>query len=265
MSLRGHVHTVAGDPATCDEYGYGLGAPDGILVLHYRFDTTVDFTERRQDLLHQLYWAPAGMIAARHAGQTAFLGPGEVFWAHRAVTHEIRADGGVLYRVCLREVPAGLVGLAAGAVGLSPLAASLIRRLGGPGCPLSVGLTARAQIMEALVVTDPDRTFGADGGYAATVARALTRNPADPTSLAEWAVQLHVSSKTLQRDFLRSYGVAYTRWRTVLRLQAARVLLEQHAVTEVAHLVGYASPSAFVAAFAREYGHTPGRHTTRLR
>ncbi|MDT0310124.1 hypothetical protein RM780_24675 [Streptomyces sp. DSM 44917] len=28
----------------------------------------------------------------------------------------------------------------------------------------------------------------------------------------------------------------------------------------VAHLVGYASPSAFIAAFAREYGHTPGRH-----
>jgi AraC-like DNA-binding protein len=117
--------------------------------------------------------------------------------------------------------------------------------------------------MSGLRATTGTGGLGAGGGYAVTVARALTRDPADPTSLGEWADRLHVSTKTLQRDFEREYGMAYTRWRTVLRLKASRVLLERHPVAEVAHRVGYASPSAFVAAFAREYGCTPGRHATR--
>ncbi|AXK37058.1 helix-turn-helix domain-containing protein [Streptomyces armeniacus] len=44
---------------------------------------------------------------------------------------------------------------------------------------------------------------------------------------------------------------------------AARVLLGDQPVTRVAHLVGYAGPSAFVEAFRKEYGHTPGRHADR--
>ncbi|MEU4422100.1 helix-turn-helix transcriptional regulator [Actinoplanes sp. NPDC024001] len=263
MSLRGHVHTVAGDPATCDEYGYRLGRPDGILVLHYRFSEPVDFSERRQDLLHQLYWAPTGMLAARHGNQTEFIGPAEVFWAHRAVTHEVRADGGVLFRVFLREIPAGLVGLAAGAAALTPEAAGLIQRLAGHSCDEAEAAHARVRIMAGLTASAGTGGLGAGGGYAAAVARALTRDPADATSLGEWADRLHVSAKTLQRDFEREYGMAYTRWRTMLRLKASRVLLDRHPVTEVAHLVGYASPSAFVAAFAREYGCTPGRHAGR--
>jgi AraC-like DNA-binding protein len=103
----------------------------------------------------------------------------------------------------------------------------------------------------------------AAGGLAATVARALLQNPADRTELREWAARLHVSMKTLQRDFVREYGISYRRWRTQLRLRISRVLLETQPVAEVAHRVGYASPSAFIAAFAREYGYTPGRRSAR--
>jgi AraC-like DNA-binding protein len=100
--------------------------------------------------------------------------------------------------------------------------------------------------------------------FAATVARALLQDPADRTELREWAARLHVSIKTLQRDFLREYGKSYSRWRTELRLRASRALLETQPVAEVALRVGYASPSAFIAAFAREYGYTPGRRVARL-
>jgi AraC-like DNA-binding protein len=103
----------------------------------------------------------------------------------------------------------------------------------------------------------------AAGGFAATVARALLQDPADRTELREWAARLHVSLKTLQRDFVREYGTSYRRWRTELRLRVSRVLLETQPVAEVAHRVGYASPSAFIAAFAREYGYTPGRRSAR--
>jgi AraC-like DNA-binding protein len=103
----------------------------------------------------------------------------------------------------------------------------------------------------------------APDGLAATVARALLQNPADRTELREWAARLHVSMKTLQRDFVREYGTSYRQWRTELRLRVSRALLETQTVAEVAHRVGYASPSAFIAAFAREYGYTPGRRSAR--
>ena len=100
-------------------------------------------------------------------------------------------------------------------------------------------------------------------GFAATVARALHRDPSDTTELREWAARLHCSVKTLQRDFMREYGTSYSRWRTALRLKASQALLPRFSVAEVARRVGYATPSAFCAAFVREFGYTPGRGTPR--
>ncbi|MFI6824814.1 helix-turn-helix domain-containing protein [Micromonospora sp. NPDC050187] len=111
--------------------------------------------------------------------------------------------------------------------------------------------------------TVDDRQPGGSG-VAVTVAMALAHDPGDPTRLDEWAERLHVSVKTLQRDFVREFGMSYTRLRTRLRLRASLALLEIRPVGEVAHRIGYASPSAFVAAFAREYGYTPGRADARI-
>nr|WP_281427295.1 helix-turn-helix transcriptional regulator [Nonomuraea ceibae] len=63
-----------------------------------------------------------------------------------------------------------------------------------------------------------------------------------------------------QRDFEREFGMPYSRVRTKLRLSTSRVLLETQPVAEVARRVGYSSPSAFISAFTKEYGCTPGRY-----
>jgi AraC-like DNA-binding protein len=270
MSSRRQTLTVDDDfgtgPVSCEEFGYGLGRPDGILVLRYRSSALLDFGESRQDLLHQFYWSPAGMLSARHGAATHFAGPGEVFWASRAVSHEVRAtDHQTVYRVCLRQVPDGLTGLRAGLATIDAEAARLIPAIARAGVPVDEGLAARARIMAGLRHA-PEQAIGRGAGRsscAMTVARALLHNPADRTELREWAARLHVSIKTLQRDFLREYGTSYSRWRTELRLRASRVLLETRPVAEVAHRVGYATPSSFIAAFAREYGYTPGRRTVR--
>lgn len=93
---------------------------------------------------------------------------------------------------------------------------------------------------------------------AHTVARALTIDPGDPATLEAWATRLHVSSKTLQRDFRKEFGAPYSEVRNLLRLRAATVLLDSMSVTEVADRVGYSSTSAFVQAFSRARGVTPG-------
>ncbi|MGW5158080.1 helix-turn-helix transcriptional regulator [Nonomuraea wenchangensis] len=128
------------------------------------------------------------MQATRYGARTQYVGPREAFWAHRAVTHEVRAaDRRSVHRIRLRKVP----------------------------------------------------------------------------GLAEWAERLHVSVKTLQRDFEREFGMPYSKVRTKLRLSTSRVLLETRPVAEVAHRVGYSSPSAFISAFTKEYGCTPGRYADR--
>ncbi|MBE1537239.1 helix-turn-helix domain-containing protein [Actinomadura algeriensis] len=250
------------DPVHCEEFGYGLGDPDGIFVLKYRSASALLLGETRQDFLHQLYWSPDGVLAVLNGSSTEFLGPREGYWAARATAHEVRAgDRQTVYRVCLREIPPALHDRRCGPVALTAEASDLIRRITRRDCDEATALAARRRIMTGLTpLTGDDAPRPAvGGGYALTVARALSHDPADPTPLSEWARRLRVSAKTLQRDFVREFGMPYTRWRTRHRLSAARVLLHAHPVTEVAHRVGYASPSAFIAAYAGRYGRTPGR------
>ncbi|WUH97894.1 AraC family transcriptional regulator [Spirillospora sp. NBC_00431] len=250
------------DPEICEEFGYGLGDPGGILVLRYRAAGALAFGESRQDFLHQLYWSPDGPLATLHGPSVRFVGAGEAFWARRAVSHEVRAgDRQTVYRICLREVPPALDGLRAGPVPIDDEAARLIETIARRACAEPAALAARARIMAGIGAPAPFAPRAGSGGtgFALAVARSLSHDPADPTRLDEWADRLRVSVKTLQRDFVREFGMPYTRWRTRLRLRAARVLLDSHPVGTVAHQVGYASPSAFITAFTKEYGHTPGR------
>ncbi|WP_320069826.1 AraC family transcriptional regulator [Micromonospora sp. RTGN7] len=253
---------LAADPVSCAEFGYGLGRPDGILVLRYRSAARLAYGENRQDFLHQLYWSPEGMLSARHGQDTTFIGPDEAFWVHRAVTHEVHAaDRQTLYRICLREVPAALDGLRAGAVGIDAEATRLVLALADPKYDEREAPEARRRIMAGLSPRSEradDRGSGGPG-VAVTVAMALANDPGDPTRLDEWAERLHVSVKTLQRDFTREFGMSYSQWRTRLRLRASLTLMRTRPVSEVARRIGYASPSAFISAFVREYGYTPGR------
>lgn len=67
------------------------------------------------------------------------------------------------------------------------------------------------------------------------------------------------SARTLARAFAAETGLTFQQWRTHARLRAALPMLAHNAPLEsVAHRVGYRSASAFVAAFRREVGATPG-------
>ena len=254
------------DPISCEEFGYGLGPTTGILILKYRTAGQLEFDQCRQDFIHQIYWSPDGVLATEHGLEAQFIGRGEAFWAHRAVTHEVRGgDWQTVYRIALREVPHGLSGVRAGVVTIDAEAALLIEEISKPAYDERQALAARSRILSGLQpALNPSQTRGPGrSGFALTVARELMRNPGDATRIDEWARRLHIGVKTLQRDFVRDFGMPLSQWRTKHRLRVSRVLLESQPVADVAHRVGYASPSAFVAAFAKEYGHTPGKLTKR--
>ena|SRR5690606_15153485 len=77
--------------------------------------------------------------------------------------------------------------------------------------------------------------------------------------LGDWSAGLGVSEKTLTRLFWRETGFTFRAWRQRLRLLSALPLLEQRQrVTDVALACGYDSTSAFIAAFRKHTGITPG-------
>lgn len=100
---------------------------------------------------------------------------------------------------------------------------------------------------------------------ARRVAARIVEHPASALRLEDWARVVHTSAKTLQRAFVKETGMTYPRWRLRARLLAARTMLEDgRSVESVARAVGYAGAGAFIAAFRREYGVTPGAHRARV-
>jgi AraC-like DNA-binding protein len=96
---------------------------------------------------------------------------------------------------------------------------------------------------------------------ALRVARSLLLDPADQRTLGDWAAELHVSTRTLERAFRAETGSTWLRWRQDHRMRRAVQLLRTTSlrVTEVAARVGFATPSAFARAFREEYGVAPTR------
>lgn len=67
--------------------------------------------------------------------------------------------------------------------------------------------------------------------------------------------------RTVLRVFTRDIGMSFARWRTGVRMAlAARLLVDGTPIGGVAHQCGYATTSAFSAAFKDRFGMTPRQH-----
>ena len=93
------------------------------------------------------------------------------------------------------------------------------------------------------------------------VLEALQAAPGDNRPLADWAGQIHVSERTLARQFVRELGMSFGEWRQRLRFLASIEALDSaRSVQEVAFDMGYSSASAFIAMFQRQAVCTPEQY-----
>jgi AraC-like DNA-binding protein len=99
---------------------------------------------------------------------------------------------------------------------------------------------------------------------ALCAARFIRETPESPHSLASVAKHAGASTRTLERLFRGETGLSFGTWRQRARLlRALQLLADDTTVTSTALAVGYESTSAFVAAFQRTIGTTPGRFFNR--
>ncbi|WP_144639654.1 AraC family transcriptional regulator [Bordetella genomosp. 13] len=98
------------------------------------------------------------------------------------------------------------------------------------------------------------------------IADVLARDPADRTTLAEWAGRLALSDRSLARLVQRETGLTFGRWRQQLHMIVAMQQLSAGAtVQQVAGNLGYDSVTAFITMFKKSTGQPPGRYFAALR
>jgi AraC-like DNA-binding protein len=89
----------------------------------------------------------------------------------------------------------------------------------------------------------------------------------EPVRIEDVADIAHVSVATLHRQFKAATGMSPIRFQKEVRLQEARRLMVAGTTTaaEVAHIVGYASPTQFNRDYRRTYGLPPVQDAAHLR
>jgi len=214
----------------------------------------------------QLIYAASGVMRVKAAERLWLVPPARAVWAPAGLEHEIRARGDFAMRT-LYISPSLATALPKDCIGLDvpPLLRELIVHIVGLGM-LNEGdpdHEALAQVAIGLLKTPqtlPSSLPWPRDPRAAAAAERLLADPSDPADLAAVARGAGASARTLQRLFLEETGFGFSEWRQRLRLLHAATLLGAGvSVTEAGLEAGYASTSAFIAAFKKQLGRTPAR------
>jgi AraC-like DNA-binding protein len=155
----------------------------------------------------------------------------------------------------------------------APWLASLVNALaaeafdGGPGSDLVMARLSDALLIRALrhhseTVARPGWLAGLRDPYVASALAAVHTDPARPWTLRSLARTVGLSRTAFAARFTLRVGEPAMRYLLSLRMQRAKVLLQDPhtTVAAVATQVGYRSDVAFAAAFKRVVGRTPGAY-----
>lgn len=213
--------------------------------------------------VHQLAWAASGVLTVQIGDRSWILPPTLALWIPANVWHSTSATKATLMRSVYIAVDDAVDWTEPTVVSVSPLLRDVIEYLGEPDVPVAARRRAEAFIVDLLqpvTVTTMSVPMPTDD-RALAVATALVDEPADQRTLEELGRDVGASVRTLSRLFVAETGMSFAEWRTHARLRAALALLAGGgSISSVARAVGYSTPSAFVAAFHRVTGQTPGAY-----
>ena len=251
MSLDGH--TLVGAPHARGAMALGeFDLPTG-----YWFD----WHEHPQ---HQLVWAARGVVLVTVGSAHWVLPPTRALWLPADTRHRTGTSGQTMLQgIYVEPALCSIEWTVPTMITVSSLLSELLLYLTTDRMDRAARLRAEAVAFDLLEPAHviPIGAPAPTDPRARQVAQALTHNPADPRPLKEHGQQVGASARTLARAFVTDTGLTFSQWRTQARLRAALPLLaDDMSLGSIAHRVGYQSPSAFVAAFRREVGTTPGAY-----
>ncbi len=214
----------------------------------------------------QLIYARSGVMNVAVEGLVWFVPPTRAIWIPPRTPHRIGVKGEVALRTLyIAGERAGGVKLGVEAFEVSPLLSEMIlhilsKQMLDPRLPEHDRLAAvLVDLIDAAPRIDLALPLPRDE-RAMRLADRLRVDPSEKRDLEDLAAEAGASLRTLQRCFADETGFTIDAWRQKARLvHAAAALAGGASVTSAAMDCGYDSPSAFIAAFRKQFGVTPGK------
>jgi AraC-like DNA-binding protein len=215
----------------------------------------------------QLLYAAAGVMTVDTRRGSWIVPPHRAVWVPARTRHAIRMSGAVAMRTLY--VPPALataVPRTCHVLEVTPLVRELVLAAVARG-GLDPGVRADRALLQVLL--DELRALPTRASHlplprdarALRVATRLENEIGAARSTRQLTRGSGASHRTIERVFRAETGMSLGAWRRQLRLaRALEKLAAGDAVTAVAFDSGYASVSAFVAAFRSTFGLTPGRY-----
>ncbi|MGE4267193.1 MAG: helix-turn-helix transcriptional regulator [Deferribacterales bacterium] len=97
------------------------------------------------------------------------------------------------------------------------------------------------------------------------IADTLTINPADRTTLLQWAKKMGMSERNLARLVIKETGLTFGHWRQQFQITTALRKLEAgNSIQQIAWDLGYESVTAFIAMFKKNFGKPPKKYLAEI-
>ena len=254
-----------GDSGSAEPSVPPAGPRSPILSMDRRADESYERYERPHAHPEALLlWSNTATLAVTAAARDWLVPPGYGLWIPGGTEHAVAAlrfgEGSVI-TFAPNDCP--ITWAEPTGVPVGPLARELIAHLGHAGPGDSSRVHAEALLFDLLVplpTHDIHVSVPADPRVRA-VAERLIADPADQRELTDWADEVHVAVRTLSRLFRTETGRSFADWRAQVRMRAAvQLLAGGESVNVTARAVGYNRTSAFIHAFRRVTGQTPGTY-----
>jgi AraC-like DNA-binding protein/quercetin dioxygenase-like cupin family protein len=213
----------------------------------------------------QLVYAARGVMTVDVGNGSWVVPPHRAVWVPEQTHHEIEMTGNVAMRTLyLAPHLAAHLSKQCQTIEVSPLLKELILETIRMGM-LHRDVPTQQRLIGVLVdqlsriESMPLRLPMPEHARLRAITERLRANPLEDIKPAAIATEAGMSVRTLERVFAAETNLTFVQWRQRMRmLHALRLLATGEPVTSVALSVGYNSPSAFIAAFKRELGVTPG-------
>ncbi|WOC13479.1 helix-turn-helix domain-containing protein [Gordonia sp. MP11Mi] len=214
--------------------------------------------------LHVFLWLHKGTARVRVGDDVLALSRGDAVWMPANVEHTVDVDAEAIalplvfntdeLAVALDDVTVVHVD--------STNHDEVLRQAIANRTPIRPDGYRRVDILDLFTERAPRRTGSAPDApwdpAAQTVARHVERSPADSRPLALIAEELGIDHTGLDRLFREQTGLGFTRWRTSMRMNVARRLIESGtAPSTAARHVGYRHLSGFSRDFSKHHGMSP--------
>ena len=243
--------------------------PDGsVWVRTYPLTCLNDYTSAAHaHEWDQLTYAASGVMHVHTDAATWLVPPHRSVWLPAGITHieEFHAPVSVRTLYLAPNLAKGLPRFCC-MVNIPPLIRELILHISRIGV-LDRSKPAEAHLISVLLdelvgVSDvPLQLPTPRDPRARRLAAALQACPDESASIAVLSRRAGASRRTMERLFIAETKMTIDEWRRRLRLlHGVRLLSGGESVTNSAMDAGYASTSAFIAAFKRTFGVTPARY-----